>query len=87
MGNLLKNGEQLIASDEPAKNGYGQNGYQGQSSDLPGKITSSNFLPKAGAPSNVQTRTVSAEQLPAAHGHKGSAPGPKLGAPKNPPKR
>jgi hypothetical protein len=38
-----------IESKMPADNGYGQNGYRGPSSDLPGKHTSSNFLPKCSA--------------------------------------
>jgi hypothetical protein len=35
-----------IASHFKAKNGYGQNGYQGASSDTPGEHTTSGFLPQ-----------------------------------------
>lgn len=45
------------------KNGYGQNGFQGASSDLPGEHTTSGFLPAASVPGeDWQTRKVSAEQ-------------------------
>jgi hypothetical protein len=38
-----------LASDalKPSKAGYGQNGYAGASSDMPGEQTSSGFLPAA----------------------------------------
>ena len=63
----------------PAK--LGQNGFGGASSDTPGKRTTSGLLPeldalgkvdaiKARTQANVQTREVSAEQYPAAHGHR-----------------
>lgn len=62
-------------------NGYGQNGYPGPSSDVPGeKPTTSGFLPQVAVPnSDWQTRKVSAEQYPASHGmtkpdSKGSIP-------------
>lgn len=58
----------FIASNEPAKNGYGQNGYQGPASDLPGQHTTSGFLPQSKVPaSGWQTRSVSKDQYPAAH--------------------
>lgn len=36
----------FIQSRMPADNGYGQNGFQGPSSDLPGQRTTSGFLPE-----------------------------------------
>lgn len=72
MSNLIQQGDQFIESEQPADNGFGQNGYTGPSSDLPGKKTTSGFLPKGDLDNakavNVQTRNVSAEQLPAAFG-------------------
>lgn len=59
-----------VQSKIPADNGYGQNGYRGASSDLPGKRTQTHFLPDgqgafAKAKSDDwQTRKVSAEPLP-----------------------
>ena len=45
--------------------GYGENGYQGPSSDMPGEHTTSGFLPQATIPGNEhQTRKVSAESYP-----------------------
>jgi hypothetical protein len=57
----------FIESHEPANNKYGQNGYQGPSSDLPGQHTTSGFLkqvelPKADA--NFQTRKIDASAYP-----------------------
>lgn len=73
--------EVFIGSKEKAENGYGQNGYQGPSSDLPGERTTSGFLPQSSVPaSGWQTRSVSAEQLPAAHGMKGPKTGEKIAA-------
>jgi hypothetical protein len=64
-------GEEFIGSHEKANNNYGQNGYQGPSSDLPGQHTTSGFLPQSVVPKDDwQTRKVSAEQYPAAHGMK-----------------
>ncbi len=64
----------ILGSREPANNGYGQNGFQGPSSDLPGKKTSSGFLPQTKLPdaqANGQTREVSAKQVvPNAHGQR-----------------
>jgi hypothetical protein len=59
-------------SHEKANNGYGQNGFQGPSSDTPGKHTTSGFLPQVTAPvdDNWQTRKVDATPYPAAHGMK-----------------
>lgn len=75
--------EAFIGSREKAKNGYGQNGFQGPSSDTPGKHTTSGFLPKTVIPKyptgtsadhpSFQTRTVSAEPIKPAHGMR--APG------------
>ena len=56
--------EVFVASREPAKNGYGQNGYQGPSSDLPGQHTTSGFLPQSKVPDDKwQTRKVSSEPI------------------------
>jgi hypothetical protein len=91
MGNLMEQGDTFIQSREKANNGYGQPGYQGQSSDLPGKHTTSGFLPETILPAaddtgNVQMRKIDASPLAAAHGMKSRiAPGgvsgsiPKLG--------
>jgi hypothetical protein len=83
---LLEQGNQYIKSNESAdpdgdKNvSYGQNGYTGPSSDLPGQRTTSGFLPELEPTKDVvanyakdadfQTRKVSADQYPAAHGMK-----------------
>jgi hypothetical protein len=48
-------GDTTIGSRQKAKNGYGQNGFLGPSSDLPGKQTTSGFLPKVD-PAIVATR-------------------------------
>lgn len=40
----------FVSSREKANNGYGQNGYQGASSDLPGENTTSGFLPAVTLP-------------------------------------
>jgi hypothetical protein len=69
----------VVGSAEKAKNGYGQNGYQGASSDLPGQKTTSGFLPQSSVdPSKWQTRDVSQEQYPTAFGCPGAKPGPKV---------
>lgn len=60
--------DSFIQSNEPANNGYGQNGFQGPSSDLPGQHTTSGFLPQSAVPkSDWQTRSVSKEQYAPAH--------------------
>jgi hypothetical protein len=71
MGTLEQDGNQFIKSEEPADNGYGQNGYRGPSSDLPGKRTTSGFLPKATAPINAQMRKIDASPIAV---HPGMAP-------------
>lgn len=38
--------ETFVSSKMPANDGYGQNGYRGASSDLPGEKTTSGFLPQ-----------------------------------------
>lgn len=73
-------GDEFFRSEEPAKNGYGQNGFQGASSDLPGQHTvmdrdfglESDPNPDAG---DWQTRKVSAEPYPTHPGMK-AAPAP-----------
>lgn len=72
--------EVFVASKEKPKNGYGQNGYQGASSALPGQKVTSGFLPEVKLPDGVtakvneganwQTRAVDAAQYPASHGMK-----------------
>lgn len=61
-----------LASDalKATGEGYGQNAFDGASSDLPGKRTESGFLKTCdGVPSgDWQTRKVSSEQYPTAHG-------------------
>ncbi|MGY2983819.1 hypothetical protein [Bradyrhizobium sp. USDA 4508] len=63
--------EVFVASREKAKNGYGQNGDQHASSDLPGQRTRMDAdygVPDAPITNN-QTRVVSTEQLiPLSHG-------------------
>lgn len=72
--------EVFIGSRIKAKNGYGQNGFQGASSDLPGEHTTSGFLPQVTVPDKItaseneggnwQTRPVSKDGYPPAHGMK-----------------
>jgi hypothetical protein len=79
-GNDEAGGEVFVASKQKAKNGLGQNGFQGASSDLPGQHTvmDRDFGlakdPSADA-GDWQTRKVSAEPYPPAHGMK-AAPAP-----------
>jgi hypothetical protein len=76
MANVPADDEEFIGSHMKAKNGYGQNGYQGASSDLPGEHTTSDFLPQAEVPTDDwQTRKVSAEGYSPAHGMKAPAGG------------
>ncbi len=42
---------EIVGSNLKAKNGYGQNGYTGASSDQPGQRTCSDFLPDVSVPS------------------------------------
>jgi hypothetical protein len=75
-------GTEFVGSHEKAKNAYGQNGYQGASSDLPGKRTvmdrdfgiktdpDVSITDKPGEGANFQTRAVSAEQYAAHPGMK-----------------
>lgn len=65
----------FVASREKAKNGYGQNGYQGASSDLPGQATRMDrdfglAADPSADPGKWQTRDVSAEPIKAACGMK-----------------
>lgn len=67
--------EEFIQSKLPADNGYGQNGYRGASSDLPGENTSSNFLPKCSVDAgrkagDFQTRSVDDKSLATTFGMK-----------------
>ena len=79
---------EFVGSHEKARNGYGQNGYQGASSDLPGKrtrmdtqygtlgadkIIGSTRQSRDAQNIDGQTRTVSKEGYKPAHGMK--APG------------
>lgn len=66
------NEDTFIPSHEAANNGYGQNGYLGPSSDLPGQRTTSGFLPDVTLPKtdhNWQTRDVSKNTYPTTFGH------------------
>lgn len=67
------NSETFLGSREKSKNGYGQNGFQGPSSDLPGQNTTSGFLPAVTLPgenNDGQTRKVDATQYAAHPGMK-----------------
>lgn len=56
--------EVFVASHQKARNGYGQNGFQGASSDLPGQNTTSGFLPKVTVEiGDWQTRKVDAKPI------------------------
>jgi len=84
MANLLLQGNQYIKSNQSAEADeasegksrlYGQNGYNGASSDLPGEHTCSGFLPECKLPADYkgadwQNRKVSADPFPKAHGMK-----------------
>jgi hypothetical protein len=71
--------ETFIQSREPADNGYGQNGAQNASSDLPGKHTTSGFLPQVSVPDTKwQTRQVDASPIAATHSMKGASAGVKI---------
>ena len=70
----------VVGSKMKADNGYGQNGYSGASSDLPGQRTTSGFLPQGAVPTDPwQTRQVDTKNVPTTFGMKGAAPGPKIG--------
>lgn len=77
-GNQYIKGSQDADPDEMAEGGnklYGQNGYSGASSDLPGQHTSSGFLPACKLPADYkgadwQNRQVSDKPYPLAHGMK-----------------
>lgn len=66
-----------LASDalKPDNSGYGQNGFGGASSDLPGKHTCSYFLPETDLGKALserklaQQRPISAEPLPTTFGN------------------
>lgn len=69
----------VVGSKYKAKNGYGQNGFQGPSSDCPGENTTSGFLPQSSVPADPwQTRKVSGAQYPTSFGCPGAKPGPKI---------
>lgn len=74
MANEPADGDAFISSHEKPENSYGQNGYQGPSSDLPGQHTTSDFLPQAEVPTDDwQTRSVSKEPYAPAFGMKAPA--------------
>lgn len=63
----------IAGSHLKPNNRYGQNGYPGPSSDLPGQHTTSGFLPKVSLPAednDGQTRKVSAQPYAPASGMK-----------------
>lgn len=87
-GSLLIQGNQYIKGnqdadpdlDDAGNKGYGQNGYGGASSDLPGQHTCSGFLPECKLPKDAngpdwQTRPVSSKPLAPAHGQHGPRTG------------
>jgi hypothetical protein len=76
------NDTEFVGSHLRAKNGYGQNGFQGPSSDTPGKHTASGFLPAVKLPAaddNGQTRNVKSDQYPTTFGMTGPKASPKVG--------
>lgn len=78
MANTSPAPDVYISSDIQAKNNYGQNGFQGSSSDLPGKHTTSGFLPQVKLPNadaNFQTRKVENKAYANTFGMKGAATG------------
>lgn len=92
-GSLLIQGNQYIkgsqdadpdeASEKSGSKLYGQNGYQGASSDLPGERTCSGFLPDCKLPADYkgadwQTRSVSTKPYPTAHGNHAPRSGEKV---------
>lgn len=75
---LMIGDQEIVATKEKPKNGYGQNGYQGPASDLPGQHTRIEGLSTPavvpgrtsdGTP-DWQTRKVSAAPFATAHGHR-----------------
>jgi hypothetical protein len=78
--------EDILGSKMPADNSYGRNGYQGSSSDTPGKRTTSGVLPQVVIPDDPwQTRKLSAEQLvPTTFGHRNRSAGPAAQVPSRP---
>ncbi len=79
-------GEFVVGSKQQARNGYGQNGFQGPSSDTdlsnptrsPMSVEMFGPTDKLVSYENKQCRTVSDKQYPAHPGMKGAADGPKL---------
>jgi hypothetical protein len=71
-------GTEFVGSHEKAKNGYGQNGYQGPASDLPGQSTRMDRdfgldADPSVAPGDWQTRNVSKDAYPTTFGMKAPA--------------
>lgn len=71
----MADGTEFVGSHEKARNGYGQNGYQGPSSDLPGQATRMDrdfglSADPSHDPGNWQTRNVSKDGYKPAHGMK-----------------
>lgn len=69
---------EFVGSHEKALNKYGQNGYQGPSSDMPGEATRMDrdfglAADPSAAPGNWQTRTVAKEGYKPAFGMKSPA--------------
>jgi hypothetical protein len=75
---MADGGTEFVGSHEKARNGYGQNGYQGPASDLPGQSTRMDrdyglaADPSADA-GNWQTRVVPKYDCPPAFGMKSPA--------------
>lgn len=79
----------VVGSNMPAENKYGQNGYGGASSDLPGQKTSIAGFGKQDVPladyANKQTRDLGGGNVPTTFGMKGPAAAPQIGStPKRP---
>lgn len=79
----MADGTEFVGSHEKANNKYGQNGYQGPASDLPGQATRMNrdyglaadpsldgVTKNFGEAGNWQTRNVSKDGYKPAHGMK-----------------
>ncbi len=77
-------GTEFVGSREKAKNAYGQNGYAGPASDLPGQATRMDrdyglSADPSAAPGDWQTRKVDATPYAPSHGMKSPAAPVKIG--------
>ena len=83
---MAEDSTEFVGSHLKSKNGYGQNGFQGASSDTPGEHTTSGFLSQSSVPvSDWQTRPVSPEQkVPTAHAMRSRVGNASSGSPGGP---